>query len=71
MSLRGSRIIPPQSTIADLTDSMGDSTTDETLEAIGDTSTANQAAPIERNLAELNEKIQAIVDALESAGVLI
>lgn len=42
---------------AALTNSQGDTTTDGTLAPIGDTSSSNQAAPIERNISELNASI--------------
>lgn len=60
--------VTAQGAIAELTNSTG-GTPGATLVAVGDTTT-NQAVPINNNLASLNAKINAIITALEGAGIV-
>jgi hypothetical protein len=58
-----------QTAPATLTNNMSATTTDDALEAIGDTSGSDQSAPIERNLSELADEIAAIRTALNNVGL--
>lgn len=53
-----------------LSNSMGATTTDGTLEAIGDTSAADESPAIERNLTEINEKVEALRSAFVAYTLL-
>lgn len=59
-----------ESAIASLTNNQTDTTTDGTLESIGDTSSGDQSAPIERNISEVNSKVDAILTALQNHGLI-
>lgn len=59
-----------QAAIASLTNNQSANTTDGTLEDIGDTTSADQSPSIERNITELNEKLNAVISALESHGLI-
>lgn len=68
----GGKITPDggtQPTIAALTDSTG-GTANDTLAAVGATDTTNQAAAINNNFADVGAKINAILTALQGAGIL-
>ena len=56
-----------QSAIASLTNSMVDTTTDGTLEALN---AAFSNAELERNLSELNTKLDAVLTALRTHGLI-
>jgi hypothetical protein len=60
--------ITAQGAIAELTNSTG-GTPGATLVAVGDTTT-NQAVPINNNFASINAKLNALITALEGAGVI-
>lgn len=59
-----------EAAIADLGSNLTATTTDGTLEAIGDTSAGDESPAIERNLTELEVKVEAILTALRNHGLI-
>ena len=68
--VQGTQVVgSQQSAIASLTNSTG-GTTDGTLAAVTDTSASDQSGPVNDNFAEVNAKVDAILSALRTHGLI-